>query len=213
MSSVAGQRVLVLDVGPGRLEGRQGFGDVRLATRHLRDRARGLRWRTDDRVVDAYDTAESERTLDAAYRIWRRALAAASNVHVVAPGEGGWDDEHSVQFLGANGWYDLEAGPQDHDQQWMSWWRKSVDMRRIDFGGQWPRERAKVDAQAPSRDVARATPIHKWARLSWSRTLGRAGRCSERRMARSLLAELHSRHPRASNEVGDGLIKGDGILP
>ena len=31
--------------------------------------------------------------------------------------------------------------------------------------------------------------------------------------ARSPLAELHPRHPRASNEVGDGLIMGDGILP
>ena len=112
-------------------------------------------------VVDGnheyYDTAEGDRPLDAAYKIWRRALAVAPNVHVVAPGEGWWGEEHNVQFLGANGWYDLEAGPQDRDQQWMLWWRKSVDMRRIDFGGHWPRERAKAEAEALSRDVARAT--------------------------------------------------------
>ena len=111
-------------------------------------------------VVDGnheyYDTAESERTLDAAYSHWRRALSAAPNVHVVGPDEGWWDDVHRVQFLGCNGWYDLEAGPQNHDQQWTLWWRKSVDMRRIDFGGQWPRERAKAEAQALGRDVARA---------------------------------------------------------
>ena len=29
----------------------------------------------------------------------------------------------------------------------MLWWRKSVDMRRIDFGGHWPRERANAEAQ------------------------------------------------------------------
>ena len=112
-------------------------------------------------VVDGnheyYDTAEGDRPLDAAYKIWRRALAVAPNVHMVAPGEGWWDEEHNVQFLGANGWYDLEAGPQDRDRQWMLWWRKSVDMRRIDFGGHWPRERAKAEAEALARDVAWAT--------------------------------------------------------
>ena len=69
-------------------------------------------------VVDGnheyYDTAD-DRPLDAAYMIWRRALAVAPNVHVVAPGEGWWDEEHNVQFLGANGWYDLEAGHRDRD--------------------------------------------------------------------------------------------------
>ena len=89
--------------------------------------------------------------------IWRRALAVAPNVHVVAPGEGWWDEEHNVQFFDANGWYDLEAGPHDRDQQWMLWWRKSVDMRRIDFGGLWPRDRAKAEAQALARDVAWVT--------------------------------------------------------
>ena len=111
-------------------------------------------------VVDGnheyYDTDEGGRTLDAAYDAWRTLLAAAPNVHVLAPGRGWCDERHKVQFLGANGWYDLEAGPQDRDMQWMLWWRRSLDMRRIDFGDRWPRERAKAEAQALARDVARA---------------------------------------------------------
>ena len=104
-----------------------------------------------------YDTEEGGRTLDAAYARWRDLLGAAANVHVLAPGEGWLDATHRVQFLGANGWYDLEAGPQDRDGQWMLWWRKSVDVRRIDFGDQWPRERAKAQAEVLAGDVARAS--------------------------------------------------------
>ena len=77
-------------------------------------------------------------------------------MHVLAPGEGWWDEAHHVQFLGTNGWYDLEAGHQDHDEQWMLWWRRNLDPRRIDFGDRWPRERAKAEAQALADDVARA---------------------------------------------------------
>lgn len=112
-------------------------------------------------VVDGnheyYDTEEGGRTLDAAYVRWRDLLGAAANVHVLAPGEGWLDGSHRVQFLGANSWYDLEAGPQDRDPKWMLWWRKSVDVRRIDFGDQSPRERAKVQAQTLTDDVTRAS--------------------------------------------------------
>ena len=112
-------------------------------------------------VVDGnheyYDTKDSGRTLDSAYVAWRTALDPVPNVHVLTPGEGWWDDEHEVQFLGANGWYDLKAGPQDRSEQWWLWWRESVDMRRIDFGERWPPERATTEAEGLDHDVTVAT--------------------------------------------------------
>ena len=113
-------------------------------------------------VVDGnheyHDTEARGQSLDAAYTQWRAALAAASNVHVLAPGAGWWDAARAVQWVGANGWYDFEAGPQgDVDSQFSLWWRRNLDARRIEFDGQGPRERAKAQAVALGEDVARAS--------------------------------------------------------
>ena len=113
-------------------------------------------------VVDGnheyYDTEARGQPLDAAYTRWRAALSAAANVHVLAPGAGWWDAARAVPWVGANGWYDLEAGPQgDIDSQFALWWRRNLDARRIEFDGRGPRERAKAQAAALANDVARAS--------------------------------------------------------
>ena len=45
----------------------------------------------------------------------------------------------------------------DWSEQWWLWWRESVDVRRIDFGGRWPPERATTEAGGLARDVTVAT--------------------------------------------------------